>query len=65
MRSQADWAMVHRAGRRRARQIVERQDRKFKPSSASDLTPWASDRERIRRRRQIERGQLKAANGLM
>lgn len=63
MRSQIEWAKQHRNGRLRARSIIERQDRKS-DVGLPQRKHWKTDREDARRRRQIERGSLKEANGL-
>jgi len=64
MRNAAKWAQQHRAGERRARAIIERQDRNCVLSPGSRSIRYKRDRESERRRKQIERGQLKTANGL-
>lgn len=65
MRSQVKWAKKHRAGERRARAIVQRQDRVNPLPIPQDPIRYPTDRERARRRRQIESGQLTVSNGLV
>ena len=64
MRSQEKWAAEHRAGVRRARQIVDRQDREIALSPGFKTIRYKQEREAARRLRQIDRGQLRTANGL-
>lgn len=64
MRSQSEWAKKHRNGHIRARMIVMRQDR-VNPISKPSCISYNQHRECERRKRQINRGQLKAENGLV
>lgn len=64
MRSQEKWSVGHRAGVRRARQIVDRQERPRVLSPGIKTIRYRQEREAARRRAQIARGYLKAANGL-
>lgn len=64
MRNAAKWATCHRNGRVRANKIIDRQDRKRVLSPGSRSIHYKQDRESERRRAQIQRGQLKQANGL-
>lgn len=61
MRSQSEWAKKHRAGARRARAIVARQDRPKILTEGGNPIRYRRDREIARRKRQIERGQLQVS----
>ena len=65
MRDSNKWAKQHRAGLRRARAIIDRQDRVLPEPTWSAPIRYRSERENMRRRKQIEAGQLTTSNGLV